>query len=121
MPPTSPDVALRKRLEQRVRAFILRRELWPADGRLVLAVSGGPDSTALLLMLSRLAKNRIMHLHVATFDHGLRQPAVIEHEVAFVHGLCEELGLAFTRGSGDVAARAKADGTSIEDAARRER
>jgi tRNA(Ile)-lysidine synthase len=84
-------------------------------------VSGGPDSTALLLLLARLAKNKTLHLHVATFDHGLREPAVIEREMAFVHGLCNELGLAFTHGSGDVASRAKRDGTSIEDAARRER
>ncbi|MGE0059709.1 MAG: tRNA lysidine(34) synthetase TilS [Dehalococcoidia bacterium] len=114
-------IATRKRLEQRVRAFMLRRELWPDEARLVVAVSGGPDSTALLLLLSRLAKNRTMHMHVATFDHTLRPPKVIEQEIAFVHSICDRLGLAFTHGKGDVAVRAREDGTSIEDAARRER
>jgi tRNA(Ile)-lysidine synthetase-like protein len=87
----------------------------------VLAVSGGPDSTALLLLLARLAKPRHLHLHVAYFDHGLRLPEVIEREIAFVAGLSTSLGLAFSHGRGDVTVRAKRDRTSIEDAARRER
>jgi tRNA(Ile)-lysidine synthase len=121
MPSTNPEIALHKRLEQRVRAFMLRRELWPETGPLVLAVSGGPDSTALLLLLARLAKPRHLHLHVAYFDHGLRPREVIEREIAFVDELSTSLGLAFTHGRGDVTARAKQDRTSIEDAARRER
>ena len=43
--------------------------LWPEDGRLGLAVSGGPDSLALLLLAEATIPGRF---EVATVDHGLR-------------------------------------------------
>jgi tRNA(Ile)-lysidine synthase len=44
----------------------------PRDGRILVAVSGGPDSTALLLLLLRLSQGLNLTLHVAHYDHGLR-------------------------------------------------
>ncbi|HUG60918.1 MAG TPA: tRNA lysidine(34) synthetase TilS [Methylomirabilota bacterium] len=43
-------------------------------GRIGVAVSGGPDSTALLVLLGRwrTARDRSQSLHVLTVDHGLR-------------------------------------------------
>jgi tRNA(Ile)-lysidine synthase len=68
-PPGEPQ---RKRIEGRVRRWLLDHGVPPRDGRLLLAVSGGTDSTALLLILARLAKNLRLQLGVAHFDHGLR-------------------------------------------------
>lgn len=60
---------------------------------LLLAVSGGPDSIALMLLVSRWAKTlkRTPELVVATVDHGLRAQA--KREAADVAKLARKLGL----------------------------
>jgi tRNA(Ile)-lysidine synthase len=64
------------------------RRLLPEGGRLGLAVSGGPDSLAMLL----LARSAIPgEFEVATVDHALRAESAAEAE--FVHGLCSELSV----------------------------
>ena len=59
-----------------------------APTRLGLAVSGGPDSLALLLLAHAAYPGRV---HAATVDHGLRPESAAE--AAFVAGLCGELGV----------------------------
>lgn len=65
--------------------------LWPegAGGRLGLAVSGGPDSLALLLLAHAALPGKIA---VATVDHGLRAAAA--DECRAVAQLCAERGVA---------------------------
>jgi tRNA(Ile)-lysidine synthase len=48
---------------------------WKAARGIVLGVSGGPDSIALMLLAAEWARGRAMRppLHVATVDHGLRK------------------------------------------------
>lgn len=59
----------------------------PGDGEIGLAVSGGPDSLALLLLAQAAFPDRIA---VATVDHGLRAESAAE--AAFVANLCGQLG-----------------------------
>lgn len=59
--------------------------------RLGVAVSGGGDSVALMLLLADWARGRDIALHVATVDHGLREAAA--QEAAFVAGLAASYGL----------------------------
>ncbi len=113
--------ALEKRLQANVRRFLLDNAMLPAGGRIVVAVSGGADSTALLLILSRLAKTLRLKLHVAHFDHGLRSADATQQDEAFVRSLAESLCLPLTVGHGDVRGLARRQGLSLEDAARRER
>src|SRR5215217_2739901 len=62
--------------------------LIPVDKRLGIAVSGGPDSLALLLIA---AAARSGNVEVATVDHGLRPEAT--DEANMVRKLCEKLGV----------------------------
>ena len=57
-------------------------------GRLGVAVSGGPDSLALLLLAQAAMPGRI---EAATVDHGLRPESAAEAEM--VAGVCRELGV----------------------------
>jgi tRNA(Ile)-lysidine synthase len=63
----------------------------------VVALSGGPDSTALLVMLSRLTQSEGMDLIVAHFNHGLRGAESKEDE-NFARSIAEKLGLDFITG-----------------------
>lgn len=63
-------------------------QLTSGQGRLLLAVSGGPDSLALLLLAHAALPDRI---EAATMDHGLRQEAA--DEAIFVGSLCGALGV----------------------------
>ena len=60
----------------------------PADGRLGIAVSGGPDSLALVLLAHGAMPGRIA---AATVDHGLRAESVAE--AALVSKFCQSLGV----------------------------
>jgi tRNA(Ile)-lysidine synthase len=65
------------------------RRLWPESGPIGLAVSGGPDSLALLLLAHAAIPGKFA---VATVDHGLRAAAA--DECRAVARLCDERGLA---------------------------
>jgi tRNA(Ile)-lysidine synthase len=64
-----------------------------AEPALVLAISGGPDSTALLYLMARWrgSRRQAPRLFAVTVDHGLRPEA--RHEAAAVGQLCERLGI----------------------------
>ena len=63
--------------------------LWPDGGKLGLAVSGGPDSLAMLLLAEAAIPGEF---EVATVDHGLRPEAA--DECALVQSICAERELA---------------------------
>ena len=83
---------------------------------IVLAVSGGPDSTALMHLAARLAPRGAWELHVAHLDHGLREASV--DDARFVAGAAATLGLEPHQRRTDVAALAAEHGRGIEEAGR---
>ncbi|HEU4595048.1 MAG TPA: tRNA lysidine(34) synthetase TilS [Pyrinomonadaceae bacterium] len=101
------------------------RRGWPVGGeRVVVAVSGGADSTALLLCLDELLKaGRLkLRLTVAHLDHGLRGERGAE-DALWVEGLARALGHEFVTGR---AALGETEGAAarrdnLEQAARRAR
>ena len=77
-----PDPEITARFEADLSALTGEGE------KLGIAVSGGPDSLALLLLAAAARPGRI---EAATVDHGLREESRAEAE--FVRGVCESLGV----------------------------
>ncbi|HEU4929735.1 MAG TPA: tRNA lysidine(34) synthetase TilS [Candidatus Krumholzibacteria bacterium] len=111
--------------EHPVEAALYCCSATPLKGRLVVAVSGGADSMALLEALRRPddlgyrddhGERPSRRLVVAHFDHKLRADSArdAEHVADYAH----QHDLQFVLGSGDVARRARATRRSIEEAAR---
>lgn len=61
--------------------------------RIIVAVSGGPDSVTLLSVLASLRLSWGLHLMVVHFDHGLRGRESTD-DAEFVKDLCEQLEVA---------------------------
>jgi tRNA(Ile)-lysidine synthase len=81
-------------LQTKVEAFIARHTLlMPADSVLV-AVSGGPDSVALLHILNDLREELPLRLEVAHLQHGIRGEEARE-DARFVGALAQRLNLPF--------------------------
>ncbi|HLA79163.1 MAG TPA: tRNA lysidine(34) synthetase TilS [Vicinamibacteria bacterium] len=92
----------------------------PSAGRgMVVGLSGGADSVALLDVLVSLAATQGFPLIAAHLDHGLRPDSAAD--VLFCQALCQRLGVALRTGPADVRGRAERDRSGIEDAARVER
>ena len=91
----------------------------PDGAAIVLAVSGGPDSTALLHGSAALAAGRGWRLTVAHLDHGLRETSAAE--AAGVASIATALGLPAEVRRVDVATLAAAEHRSVEDAGRQAR
>jgi tRNA(Ile)-lysidine synthase len=87
---------------------------------LVVGVSGGADSLALLHILIALRGGRADTLHVAHLDHGFRGSEG-QADAEFVSRTAHEWGVRCTTLSFDVPAYAKRHKLSAEDAARRVR
>jgi tRNA(Ile)-lysidine synthase len=88
------------------------------DERVVVALSGGPDSTALLLILSQIAPQWGIQLIVAHFNHGLRGKDADKDE-ASSRKLAERLGSTYVTKKMQIKTAKK--GISPEDYYRRQR
>ncbi len=109
-----------RRLLQRVRRTIAaHRMLTPGDAVLV-GVSGGPDSVALVHLLRGLASGLRLRLGIIHLNHGLRG-ADSDSDADFVRSLAGELNLPFFKRKADVNSFRKTHGLSLEEASRRVR
>jgi tRNA(Ile)-lysidine synthase len=85
----------------------------------VLGLSGGADSVALLDALVSLADRHRLRVIAAHLDHGLRPDSA--EDVGFCRRLCAGLDVALHTAEADVPARVRREGGGLEQAARRER
>jgi len=93
----------------------------PRGARVLVALSGGPDSVALLHILRTLeARGELVVAGAAHFNHQLRG-AEADADESFCRDLAAGTGIPFLAGRADVAARARESGRSLEDAARQAR
>lgn len=77
----------------RVRRTIRARRLVERHDRVLVAVSGGPDSTAMLDVLARLRRELDLDLVAASVHHGLREEA--DSEIALAGEQASRLGIPF--------------------------
>ena len=123
----------RTRFVRRVRDTIAANDLLPRSatarhataglrrgGRetVVVGISGGPDSVALLRVLHGLARKGLaIDLVAAHLHHGLRGAAA-DADQAFVERLAKRLGIPCETGRADIRREAAAGGIGLEEAGR---
>jgi tRNA(Ile)-lysidine synthase len=100
-----------------IKLTIRRKELFEPGTRIVVAVSGGPDSVCLLHILYLLSSQWRLGLEVAHFEHGLRGRESRD-DARFVEKLSHDFGLSFSLEHGNARAFASREGTGIQEAAR---
>jgi tRNA(Ile)-lysidine synthase len=101
-----------KKVKEAIKKY---RMLEPGDS-VVVAVSGGPDSIALLKILETLSDEYGLTLITAHLNHGLREGA--DREAKFVCEISKEMGIKFECKTVDMNFLRKGTGKSIEDISR---
>ncbi|WP_188542489.1 tRNA lysidine(34) synthetase TilS [Paenibacillus segetis] len=112
------------RLVEQVRHIGRECHLWSPGDCIIVAVSGGPDSVALLHILNELAQEKAMDLKLvcAHVNHGLRG-SESDEEAKFVSDLSSKLAIPFELGNLDIPTymKEKGKGKGTELASREKR
>src|SRR6266542_2467762 len=107
-------------LLDRMRRTIERHALVAPGGRVLVALSGGPDSVALVhLLLDLQSSGDLVVAGVAHYNHRLRGEDA-DGDERFCRELAASLALPIDVGSADVRAAARETGRSREDATNRD-
>ena len=107
-------------LIEKVRFTVEKRDLLSSGDKVLVALSGGADSVALLHLLVELRSHYELELGVAHLHHMLRCPECDE-DMKFAGDLSESYRLSFFSKSVDVASLAKSEGLTEEVCGRVER
>lgn len=102
----------------RVRKTIRTHRMLQRGDHVLVGVSGGADSVALLSVLQRLAPSCGVRLSAAHFNHGTRA-GESDRDEAFVRALCRARGIPLLTGA--LGAARRPAGLSVEDFLRRRR
>lgn len=106
---------IRKRVLETIKQYNL---IEPKD-KIVLGVSGGPDSMSMLIILNELSKILDFNIYVAHINHGIRQNAEIDEE--YVKKWCQKLGIEFFALHANVLELAKEKKLGVEETGRKVR
>lgn len=104
-------------MEKSVLRTIQAHQMIQAGEGVVVGLSGGADSSALLVVLKKLSATLDIKLHAVHVNHGLRGEEALRDQ-AFAEALCKRLGVSFEVVSVNVAQLAKDQGLSFETAGR---
>lgn len=107
---------------QKVAETIKTHGMLKEHDRIIVAISGGPDSVALLNILMTLSEGLHLTLIMAYLNHGLRGSESAMEE-SFVRQLSQSLSLPLESKTTDIASLQRQDdrGMSIEEIGREER
>lgn len=105
-------------LEEKVLNTIKENKLINNGDKLVLAVSGGPDSIAMLNALNNIrnSKEIVFEIVVSHINHMIREEA--GEDESFVKDFCEKIGVRFYSKSIDVKEIANNNKIGLEEAGR---
>jgi len=109
--------ALKKKFHRSVASTVREFNMLESKDSVLVAVSGGPDSVALLLSLLHLKQVYDLSIGIAHLNHRLRGEDALRDE-AFVRDLAEHFSLPFFCEQKDVAAYAVRHRLSVEEAGR---
>lgn len=104
-------------LLDKIKTAIKKHSMLFEKDRVLIGLSGGPDSVCLLLLLNQMKEEYKLDLYAIYVDHGLR-PDEIPSEIQFCKTLCEGLGISFITGSVDVNSYAEEHRLNKQEAAR---
>lgn len=105
-------------LEARMVRFIRTRQLLPNGATILVAYSGGPDSTFLLHALSAARDSLNVQLVAAHLNHGLRGEKASQDE-NHCRRVCKELGILLETGQAHLSGRlGEAKARGVEELAR---
>ncbi|SIR55629.1 tRNA lysidine(34) synthetase TilS [Halanaerobium kushneri] len=103
-------------MEAKFRNYIIKNNLLDNCKKLLLAVSGGPDSLVMLELFSKLKEDFDLEIAVAHLDHMLRKESAAEAK--FVKNYTEKKGFDFFAKQVNLPALIKKNNSSIEAMAR---
>lgn len=101
---------------EKIKAHIQRYKMLTKGDRVVVACSGGPDSLALLYILTELRPSYQLELAVAHVNHMFREESA--EEARFVGRVAGQLGAAYYQTEINVPEYIQKTGLSAEEAAR---
>ncbi len=104
-------------IAERVLTTIHKYSMLSQGDRVLISLSGGPDSVCLLSILHSLKTAFGIHLFAAYIDHGLR-PDETPDEIEFCSNICKSKNIPFLSKSIDVATYSKQMGINKQEAAR---
>lgn len=101
---------------QKVKQYIQFFHMLEKEDGIVVGVSGGADSVALLLVLWELRRELGLRLYAVHVNHGIRQEA--SEDAEYVRRLCEELEVPFYLFGVDIPVMAAEQGLTEEEMGR---
>lgn len=104
-------------MEDKVYRYVRQHHMVSAGEKVLVGVSGGADSTCLLLVLAALAERLRIRLAVIHVNHNLRGEESMEDQ-RFVEALCRSLSVECVTRSVDVERYVRENGASEEEGAR---
>ncbi|MFQ5675846.1 MAG: tRNA lysidine(34) synthetase TilS [bacterium] len=104
-------------LVEKVTTFIKKKGLVGRGDKILLAVSGGLDSVAMLDIFFTIRKDFGLELAIAHIHHGIRDHEADE-DYEFVKGLCDDYGLRFFGEHVNAKQYADSQKLSLEESAR---
>lgn len=103
---------------EKVLSTINKYELIKKGDKIVVGLSGGPDSVCLLHILNRMKEEWNLEIYAAHLNHQIRGIEA-QKDAFYISKLCEDLGITFFIKSIDVPKYCEDNGLSIEEGARK--
>ena len=106
-------------IKEKFLQTINKYNLIETGDRIVLGVSGGPDSISMLVLLNELKKDLNFEIVVAHVNHGIREKAKLDED--YVRKFCQKLNVKFYLLNIDIKKIAKKEKIGLEEAGRKVR